>query len=198
MPADAPLDLIRPRGRPRIADAEQLVLAAVADLLEGRQVNIITMELVAERAGVSKITLYRRWPSKLALFVDAMLNRLAASMPLEADRPPYEAIRGHIISMVKTLDGPTGDLVRSVVGACVADPEMSGILRDRYLGHRRDLAIRIIECGLRDGSFTATGSAETLHDTLYGSIWYRFLFDVGSLNRKQALALFAEVLKPLQ
>jgi hypothetical protein len=57
MPADAPLDLIRPRGRPRIADAEQLVLAAVTDLLEGRQVNIITMDLVAERAGISKITL---------------------------------------------------------------------------------------------------------------------------------------------
>ncbi len=73
---------------------------------------------------------------------------------------------------------------------------MSGILRERYLGHRRDLAIRIIERGLLDGSFTATGSPEMLHDTLYGSIWYRFLFEVGSLSRKQALALFVAVLTP--
>jgi hypothetical protein len=87
--------------------------------------------------------------------------------------------------------------VRGVVGACVADPAMSGILRERYLGHRRELAIRIIARGLQDGSFTADGPAETLHDLLYGSLWYRFLFDVGSMDRKQALAVFVTVLKPM-
>jgi hypothetical protein len=141
MPADASLDLIRLRGRPRIADAEQLVLAAVT------------------------------------------------TMPLDETRPPFDAIRSHIINMVKALEGPTGNLVRGVIGACAADPEMSGILRERYLGHRRAPAIRIIKRGLLDGSFTASGSAEMLHDTRYGSIWYRFLFEVGSLSRKQALAL---------
>jgi hypothetical protein len=115
---------------------------------------------------------------------------------LDATRRPAEAIRGHVISMAKALQGPTGNIVRGVVGACLADPEMSGMLRERYLGYRRDLAIHIIKRGQSDGSFAAGGSPEELHDLLYGSIWYRFLFQVGGLTRKEALSLFAAVLAP--
>ncbi len=197
MPTDTEIDVPRTRGRPRIEGAEILVLAAVADLLESHPVQLITMELVAERAGVSKITLYRRWPSRLAMLVDAMLERLSAVAPLDATRPPADAIRSHLSNLVKALQGPTGDIVRSVVGACVADPAMSGALRERYLGHRRDLATQIIERGQGDGSFSAAGSPEVLHDLLYGSVWYRFLFEVGSLNRRQALLLATAVLSPV-
>jgi AcrR family transcriptional regulator len=197
MPTDTEIDVPRTRGRPRIEGAEILVLAAVADLLESHPVQLITMELVAERAGVSKITLYRRWPSRLAMLVDAMLERLSAVAPLDATKPPAMAIRMHLSSLVKALQGPTGDVVRSVVGACVADPAMAGTLRERYLGHRRALAIQIIGRGQRDGIFSATGSAEVLHDLLYGSVWYRFLFEVGNLNRRQALLLATAVLSPV-
>lgn len=186
----------RVRGRPRILDAELLALAAVARLLDTYPVPLITMELVAEHSGVSKVTLYRRWPSRLALLVDAMLERIAATMVLDATQPPAVAIRNHIISMVKEFNGATGTIVRGIIGSCLADPDMSDTLRKHYLGDRRDLAIHIIRRGQEDGSFAATASPEQLHDLLYGALWYRFLFQVGALTRRQALSVVADVLAP--
>lgn len=191
-------DVIEPprlRGRPRIAESR--AITAAIELLEGQPTAAITMDLIAERAGVSKITLYRRWPTKLLLCVEAMLVRLASSNPLDEDLPPPVAIRQHLIAMIETFAGPTGDLVRKVVGESLADREMAGMLRERFLGDRRALAIRIIERGLADGSFRAPSTAEVLHDQLYGAIWYRFLFGVGSFDRPSTLRLYETIFQPV-
>jgi len=197
MSTDARLVSPRPRGRPRIADAETLAIAATTELLESFEVRSITMELIAERSGVAKITLYRRWPSKLALFVDAMLARMSATMPLREDMSPQAAVQAHIAAMIRALRGPTGVLVRAVIGECLADRDLADILRERYLGHRREIAIRIIQRGLDEGSFGAAEPAEILHDALYGAIWYRFLFGVGRLDRRAAMTLLTDILKPV-
>jgi len=197
MSTDVRLVSPRPRGRPRIADAATLAIAATTELLESVEARSITMELIAERSGVTKITLYRRWPSKLALFVDAMLARMSAT-PLREDMSPPASVRAHVTAMVRTLRGPTGVLVRAVIGECLADRGLSDILRERYLGHRREIAIRIIQRGLDDGSFDAAEPAEILHDQLYGAIWYRFLFGVGRFDQRAAMALLDDILKPVQ
>jgi len=198
MSTDAPLVSPRPRGRPRIADAEALAIAATTELLESVEVRSITMELIAERSGVTKITLYRRWPSKLALFVDAMLARMSATQPLREDISPPAAIRAHVAAMIRALRGPTGVLVRAVIGECLADRDLADLLRELYLGHRREIAIRIIQRGLADGSLEAAGPAEILHDALYGAIWYRFLFGVGRFDQRGAMTLLKDILKPVQ
>lgn len=195
MAADDLIEPPRSRGRPRIAESR--AITAAIELLESRPTVTITMDLIAERAGISKITLYRRWPTKLLLYVEAMLVRLASSNPLDEDVPPPVAIRQHLIAMVETFAGPTGDLVRNVVGESLADRAMAGMLRDRYLGDRRALAIRIIERGLADGGFRVSDTAEALHDQLYGAIWYRFLFGVGTLDRRSVLRLYETMFRPV-
>ncbi len=188
----------RPRGRPRLQEAEAEALAAVEALLAGgTPARELTMEQVAQRAGVSKVTLYRRWPTRAALLADALMRRIAATMPLDETLPPAIAIAGHLRSMARALGGGTGAFARAVIGECLSDPAAGAVLRDRYLGLRRDLAIRIIAQGLADGSFTVRGiEAERLHDMLYGAVWYRFLFDVGAPDPGAALALMEAVLHP--
>lgn len=188
----------RARGRPRLVGAEAQALTAVSELLEQGQVHGITMEQIAECAGVSKITLYRRWPSKLALFVDALLLRMTERQPLNEYVPPVEAIAGHLTRMAREFQGSTGALARTVVGECLADPGMIDVLREGYLGHRRAAAIRIITRGQRDGTFQADGTAEERHDMLYGTVWYRFLFGTGRLNERVALRLMEMVLQPAE
>lgn len=187
-------EISRPRGRPRIAETQ--AITAAIELLESLPARAITMELIAERSGISKVTLYRRWPTKLALFVEAMLARFVEIMPLDETLPPATALRRHVVAMADAFSGPTGGLVRNVVGESLADPEMAGLLRDRYLGARRARAIRIIQRGLAEGTFAAREPAERLHDALYGAIWYRFLFGVGAFDRVQILALYRDVLQP--
>jgi AcrR family transcriptional regulator len=187
----------RPRGRPRLQDVEEEALAVVEALLAEAPMRELTMERVAQRTGIGKVTLYRRWPSRTALLADALMRRMAASMPLDETLPPPAAIAGHLRGMARELGGETGAFARAVVGECLSEPATAVVLRERYLGLRRDTAIRIIARGLVDGSFTVRGvEAEQLHDMLYGAVWYRFLFGVGTLDPPAALALMEAVLLP--
>jgi AcrR family transcriptional regulator len=175
---------------------EARAIHAVVALLDPGPLRDVTLDQIAERAGLSRVTLYRRWPTRLALFTDALLDRMTAALPLDAEMPPLAAIAGHVVRMVRALQGPTGALARAVVGEGLADPAMTDALRERYLGHRRAIAIRIIARGMADGSFGADGAAEARHDLLYGGIWYRFLFATGPLDEAAALRLFEMVLAP--
>jgi len=112
------------------------------------------MEAIAERAGITKVTLYRHWPSKAALLADALLTELAAALPLDAEKPAWEAISSHATRLGAALDGDIGDLFRNVAAECMVEEAALREFRDRYLGLRRKAALRIIRAGLKDGSFT--------------------------------------------
>ncbi len=107
----APANTSRRPGRPRSERARQAILRAAADLLLDEGTAQVSMDAVAERAGVSKATIYRWWPSKERLALDALLewaatgssaarHRLAARGPARARAavgardPPSAASRG--------------------------------------------------------------------------------------------------------
>src|SRR5690349_24681883 len=73
-PTTAPADQDRKApGRPRSARADEAIIDAVLDLFaEGSSAEAISIEAVAARAGVGKATIYRRWPNKDALIIDAV------------------------------------------------------------------------------------------------------------------------------
>jgi AcrR family transcriptional regulator len=80
-PADPepPGDRVRPRrGRPRDPSVDAAIRSATADLLGEIGYARLTIDQVAERAGVSKPSLYLRWPNKVALVADALQHRARA------------------------------------------------------------------------------------------------------------------------
>lgn len=165
------------------------------DLIENTEVRAVTMDAIANKAGVSKVTLYRRWPSKAALMTDALLSRLAEAIPLDPAKEPLAAITEHVTSLSAALNGQIGRLFRSVAAECMAEPEAMALLRDRYIGMRRRVAIQIISRGLRDGSFTTSNRAVDCHDALYGSLFYRFLFELGTMGPASIDKLLAATLQ---
>ena len=62
----------RTRGRPRSEAARQAILEATRSLLEATTVRDLTIETIARQAGVSKSTIYRWWPNKAAIVIDAV------------------------------------------------------------------------------------------------------------------------------
>jgi AcrR family transcriptional regulator len=185
----------RRRGRPR---AQAAVLTATLALIDEQGVKNVTVEAIAERAGISKVTLYRRWPSRVSILVDALLQHLAASAPLDESRTPHAGMVNHLLALTRLLRGRTGEMMHNVIGECQTDPDMRAVFRERYIGLRRQVAVRIIRQGQEDGSFITRSSAEQCHDALYGAIFYRFLFGVGPLDRKAVLGLMESVLQPAQ
>src|SRR6185436_8741582 len=84
-------------GRPRSAQADEAILDAVLEMLSGgHSVAAISIEAVASRAGVGKATIYRRWPNKEALIIDAV-----ASMKGPLPAPVGESVRDDLVMLLK-------------------------------------------------------------------------------------------------
>ena len=90
----------RPRGRPRSEAAEKAVMDAVYAFLQERSVRELTMEGIAERANVGKPTLYKWWPSKAALVMAVLQERLVPKPEPISAKTAEAAIRARMHRLV--------------------------------------------------------------------------------------------------
>src|ERR1700686_2372622 len=86
------------RGRPRSEKAREAILAAAAELLLARGLAAVNMDAVAQQAGVSKATIYRWWPTKETLALDALYHEWTAARP--PAREPG-SLRGDLLSLLR-------------------------------------------------------------------------------------------------
>src|SRR5487761_427235 len=126
------------RGRPRSTDADRAILAAAAELLASRGLGAMSIEEVAARAGVGKATIYRRWPSKGLLALDAFVVSFRAEQPL----PDTGSLRGDLLSALRlwvraVTSTPVGRLLASLIAEAQHDPELHAAWRCRVLGPLR-------------------------------------------------------------
>ncbi len=118
------------RGRPRSADCDRAIVAATLGLLEDHGYAGLTMGAVAERAGVSTATLYRRSSSKEDLVVGALAT-LVADQPA-VDTGSLEAdLRAMLGRMVEHLSGDRGRLLLGLVGEVLRHPALADEVRAR-------------------------------------------------------------------
>src|SRR5690554_4150741 len=128
----------RKRGRPR---AQIAVVESALELIKELGPKNVTMEAIADRAGVSKITLYRRWTSRATILADALFAELEGVLPIDPAGDPFEVISTHVENFVGQLEGRTGELLREIIAEYLASPDMLPAFRDRYLGLRRKAAV---------------------------------------------------------
>jgi AcrR family transcriptional regulator len=176
----------RPVGRPRSVKAHQAIIAAALELLNEKGFEGMSLEAVATRAGVGKKTIYRRWPSKEALVVDA-LNELHTEPPPVAATGDF---RADVVTLLREeLSAHTGatnplhvKLLFRVAGEIFAHPELfraafsQGAQRVKHFEQlirraqargelRQDLDAKII-MGLIYGPFLYHALASTLMPTM--------------------------------
>src|ERR1700710_262954 len=97
------------------ARAEREILQAAQALLEEVGPRGTTVEAIARRAGVSKVTIYRWWPSRAAVIMSAFLHlgRINAPYPESVDP---DSISERLVTMAEAFCGPTGEMVKALVG----------------------------------------------------------------------------------
>ena len=141
-------------GRPRNAQADEAILDAVLELLSGgHSVAAISIEAVAAKAGVGKATIYRRWPNKEALIIDAV-----ASMKGALPEPVGESVRDDLVMILKAAR--TGRSLRFGQASVCLLPEF---LRDEHLHEmwratmepRRDVMRQVLRRGIATGELRA-------------------------------------------
>jgi AcrR family transcriptional regulator len=172
-----------PRGRPRSEKARQAVLQAAADLLLENGLAAVSMDAVAARAGVSKATIYRWWPTKESLALDALYHEWA-TVPAPRDTG---SLRGDLLSLLRPwvrLAGrrPYGRAVAALVTEAQTDPEFAREYRARFLTPRRDLARAVLHRAIERGEIPADTKIEVALDLLYGPLYHRLLHGHAPLN----------------
>jgi AcrR family transcriptional regulator len=162
-------------GRRRSETSRRAILDATRALLEQIGFDVLSIEGIAARAGVSKATIYRWWPSKGVLAVEAFLNAAGPSIAFPRTRSAKSDIRRQMHSLAELYRGPTGRFVREMIGSSQTDPEMRRAFVEGFLAPRREAARNAFARGVSVGEFRAGLDPDTAIDALYGPIYYRLL-----------------------
>jgi AcrR family transcriptional regulator len=172
-----PLAVPAPRGRPRSAKAHAAILKAAAWLLLEHGLDAVSMDAVAARAGVSKATIYRWWPTKETLALDALYTEWSAAAPVPRDT---NSLRGDLVELM----APWARLVTAqryarVIAALLAktraDPAFAAEYRQRVIEPRRDQAREIFHRAIERGEIQAGVDLEVALDLIYGPLYLRLL-----------------------
>ena len=153
-----------------------------------------TIDAIARESGVSRMTIYKWWPSREALLIDAFLRQAATMLPLSETGEPVARIVKHAAAYVDALNGDFGKVQLAVISECIAGTGSASLFSERYLGPRRALALAIIEAGQQNGSIIASEAAGDLYDRIYGTLFYQSAFGFRRLTKDHARRLVQTVL----
>jgi AcrR family transcriptional regulator len=172
------------RGRPRSEKARQAILAAAAELLLARGLSAVSMDTVAQQAGVSKATIYRWWPTKETLALDALYTEWAGARPSPRDTG---SLRGDLLSLLRpwarlASSRPYGRVIAALITEAQTDPVFAAEYRERFVEPRRDQARAIFHRAIERGEIPADTKIEVALDILYGPFYHRLLHGHAPLN----------------
>jgi len=187
----------RGRGRPRDESARKRILQAALHLMDETAFAQVTAEAIAERAGVSKATVYRWWPNKAAVVIEAFREAVAPELPLRDSGSLREDLTNQVRNFARLLSGPRGRMLRSFVVAARSDPEVAAAFRQIWSDPRRAESKRMLRQKQVRGQLRADADLDMVLDSLYGPLYYRFLVKNEPPSLKYAEALTALVIQGL-
>jgi AcrR family transcriptional regulator len=172
------------RGRPRSEKARKAILDAAVELLLARGLSAVSMDEVAERAGVSKATIYRWWPTKETLALDALYTEwdTARSSPRDTG-----SLRGDLLALLRpwarlASSRPYGRVIAALITEAQTDPVFAAEYRQRVVEPRRDQARAVVRRAIERGEIPPDTNIEVALDLLYGPLYHRLLHGHAPLN----------------
>lgn len=169
-------------GRPRSERTRHAILDAATDLaLEGGRVP--TIDAVASRAGVSRTTIYKWWPSPAAVLAEGLLDRFHESIEFDDTLPVREALTLQVDALVTLLrDTPAGQLVRQLLAAAASDRAVGVAMLERWLEPRRATAAHHLERGVQQGRVRPDVDTTLVVDVLFAPVYHRLVWGHAPLD----------------
>jgi len=170
------------RGRPRSKKFDESILAATLELAGEVGIKGMSMDELAQRAGVSKATIYRRWPSKEILVLQALQS---AMQPLDDvdTGGVVEDLRlclGQMIARMSKKDR-MNDVLPHLIEMATHDTTLRSSVDD-YVQNRRVPVLKVLERAIGRGELPADTDIELVLDALLGPLIYRRLLSGGVLD----------------
>jgi AcrR family transcriptional regulator len=171
--------LPRSAGRPRDPAVGSLILSTARDLVVRHGYEGVTTEMIAKAAGASKQTIYRRWPGKADLVLEAFLayaTRAVDSGMAATARPVSERLALFLRRTFAALE-KTGPAIRSLMASAQSDAEFRRTFKTRFIEPRRRSLAALLQLGIERGELASDCDIEAAVIALYGAVWYRLLLD---------------------
>jgi AcrR family transcriptional regulator len=162
-------------GRPRSESSRRAILDATRRLLTQMSVQKISIEAIAKKAGVGKTTIYRWWPNKAAVVMEAVFSQPAFHNIIPTPRNAVEGVSAQIEKLCRQLHGKNGRLVAEIIGEAQPDPEALKILIASFLQDRYNTLNSYIEGGKQTGEFDPNLDTDSAIDVVLGPIFFRIL-----------------------
>ncbi len=165
------------RGRPRDASADERILQAAVRLLLERGYDRMTIDEVAESAGVAKATVYRRYPSKDDLAAGAMRRLFDIEVPVPdtgSIRTDLEQVYTDLLVFARSPQGTA--FLRLAAAECCRDQRVAALYRDMMLGRRQHDRV-VLDRAIERGEVRADVNEDVLFDWLPGLVVLRILAD---------------------
>jgi AcrR family transcriptional regulator len=189
----------RAPGRPRSEQARQAILYSTLKLLQHTSFAELSIEAIAAHANVGKATVYRWWPDKGALVIDAFSSSAGEELRFPDTGSVQADMNLQMRQFLGVLRSRRGRIVAALIAGGQSDPELLRAFRKRFLLPRRQEAYQTLRRGIQRGELPPNLDLDLLLDSLYGPIYMRFLIGHGLLNEtfvdRLSKAVFCGVVK---
>ena len=189
-----------PNAARRNQRSRQAILTATADLLGEVGYTKLAVEAIAARAGVGKQTIYRWWPDKGAVVLDAYLALVGAEQDLTF--PDSGDLEADLQLVLGSLVGSLADRVferryRALLTAIQDDAGLAGALLDRLLKPWLEATKQRLRAAQQAGRLRNDVDLEVATELLYGPVYYRWLLRTGPTSPEYVNAVVAMTLRAL-
>lgn len=181
-----------PRGRTRDEDARRRVLDAALSLV-GTSTEPATINDIAAAAGVAKQTIYRWWPTRTAVILDALVGATMKATPFPTTADIRSDFESHLRSVIRLFNSPTGSVIREIVGQFQSDAVAQEEFRQRFWEPRRALSRTQLARGVDAGLIRADVDTEVVLDAIYGPLWSSLLIGHRALRISDAARIIEVV-----
>jgi AcrR family transcriptional regulator len=185
-------------GRPRDPRIDLLVLQTAAKLVLTHGLRAVSIDSIAAAAGVGRMTIYRRWPNKAAIVMDAFVARVDPTTLFAPAANYLESIRLQMRTMTQALRGKDGALLRILLAEAQHCPDVAEALKERWTMPRRRMAIAYFQQGIREGWLRPDVDPNTMIDLLYAPLYYRLQMGTGPLTDAYADQVFEQAMRGLR
>jgi AcrR family transcriptional regulator len=164
------------KGPRRSEEAHCAILDAATALLDEKGIAGVTFEGVARRAGASKPTLYRWWPSRIALLLEVHDRLKRRHLVFE----PTGALRADLVGFTRALwhywrSTAGGDALRGIIAEAQTQPDDAARLFDHYLDPEHSLVLPLLIAGKERGELPARCDIQTIARLHIAFNWYHLL-----------------------
>lgn len=182
-------------GRPRNPRTQQRILKAAAELVLEQGFKALSIDAIAGRAGVGRMTIYRRWPNKAAIVMDTFLDRARPSTPFLPAETYIESIGQQIRAAAKVFRGKDGTLLRTILAEAQFDPELASAFREKWVIPNRKMALAYFEEGIKNGFLRPDIDLNSMIDLLYAPLYLQLQLGLTALSEAYVDKIFDLAMK---